>query len=377
MRSPCQKRWLTAFAVGLAAVAIVVGAAEATLRLLASHRPAGMFAPDSRLGFRLAPNFEGEMVMGGETLPVSVNALGLRYRVIEPRRPGVLRLYVLGDSFVFGHGVASEATLTGVLERTLEPPAGCTGIEVVNGGVPRYGTVQEVGLFESTVDRVQPDLVLLGVFVGNDAIDNLAGAMAGTSLRAAAGSWLDWVRMRSQLYSWLRRQRHVAGDRRGDVQRQVMRLHSVDPPAELARGLEITEAAIARLAQLTRRRGLPFAVVLIPAAAQVHTERWTAMLRQYGGASTSYDVREPNRRFAAFAAAQSLPLLDLTPALTAASAEPLYFVLHWTPRGHAVAAASVGDFLTRSGLLGQAAQVRQAWGRGASPRAVCGPEVLA
>ncbi|MCK6555439.1 GDSL-type esterase/lipase family protein [Candidatus Binatia bacterium] len=356
-----RRRWAAGAAAAIGVVAILVGGAEAALRLLAPQGQMDMFAPDARLGFRLTPNFRGEISIGSERLPIEVNSLGLRNREIGPRRSGALRLLVLGDSFVFGYGVSADATLAAVLERMLVPPEGCTAVEVVNGGVPRYGTVQEIGLFEATADDVRPDLVLLGVFVGNDAIDNLAVDRSVGAGEAPLGAWIEWVRVRSRLYAWARRQRHAAADRRGELQRQVVGVHGVDPPAELTRGLGITETAIARLAKLAGGRGIPFGVVLIPSAAQVHPERWAALLREYGDAATTYDVREPNRRLAAFAAAHGVPLLDLTPALTAARNEPLYSVLHWTARGHAVAAAAVAEFLSDSDLLAQAGQVARKW----------------
>jgi hypothetical protein len=57
----------------------------------------------------------------------------------------------------------------------------------------------------------------------------------------------------------------------------------------------------------------------------------------------------PNARLREFAAARSIPLLDLTPVFAAQppAAEPLYKRNdnHWTPRGNRVAARALVPFL--------------------------------
>ena len=51
---------------------------------------------------------------------VTINSLGLRNREIAPAKPeGVTRIMMLGDSIVFGWGVAQDKTMSVVLEQDL------------------------------------------------------------------------------------------------------------------------------------------------------------------------------------------------------------------------------------------------------------------
>src|SRR5215468_4839346 len=81
----------------------------------------------TRLLYRAGPTVDLPYVLrpGIETTffgaPVRVNHLGLRGPEVESRpRPGVHRVLVLGDSVVFGAGVAEDEALPAVLGRRLD-----------------------------------------------------------------------------------------------------------------------------------------------------------------------------------------------------------------------------------------------------------------
>jgi hypothetical protein len=351
--SVLARRVLVGIVGVLAIAAVLLVAGELTVRRLRPQSPPDMFTVDPVVGFKLTPNFHGEDVTGGRSVPLVFNSWGLRDREYAARVPGRLRLCILGDSFVFGHGVRAEDTFAKVLERQLQERLGSAAVEVVNAGVPRYGTFQEIGLFEQSVDRIDPDVVVLGVYVGNDVLDNLEFARRREGHGGGPGdnTFTNWLRVRSQLYMWLRRRRHAAVERMDVLQRAAMNGHARTPSAEMSRGIAMTEAAIDHLAALVGARGLRFAVVLIPAAEQVHADRWQRALAHYGLAAEAYDAGEPDRRIAAFVAAHGVAVLDLQPVLARERDQELYFALHWNPRGHALAAVATADFLMASGLL--------------------------
>ncbi|MEW6073851.1 MAG: SGNH/GDSL hydrolase family protein [Planctomycetota bacterium] len=102
---------------------------------------------------------------------VHVNAHGLRGPEIGPKAPGTVRVLALGDSLVYGQGVADDATIPALLESTLvarDPQA--RRWEVINGGHRAYDTRQELGLVEELATELQPDIVLLFWF-WNDVIE--------------------------------------------------------------------------------------------------------------------------------------------------------------------------------------------------------------
>src|SRR5438874_12549255 len=64
------------------------------------------------------------------------NQQGLRGPEISPRKPAdVLRVLVVGDSFVEAAQVAEEQTFTQRLERSLNSASGAKRVEVLNAGI--------------------------------------------------------------------------------------------------------------------------------------------------------------------------------------------------------------------------------------------------
>jgi hypothetical protein len=97
------------------------------------------------------------------------------------------------------------------------------------------------------------------------------------------------------------------------------------------------------------------ALVVIPTEAQVDPDRWQAVRRRYRLKEEDFDLEKPQHTLAAFATENGIPLIDLLPALRAAprAGGPLYFGtdIHWTSRGHAVAADEIMRQLGALGLL--------------------------
>jgi len=305
------------------------------------HLPPGLFVTDPNLGYRVARNYQGEYVTKHFTVPLLTNSLGLRDREYGPPADGTFRVYFLGDSFVFGNRVPVEETVTKVLERQLRERLQPRPVEVVNGGLPGYSTIQELKFFDETVDRLRPNLVLLGICVGNDIWDNLLYATrnategGGGAWRAGGGGWraqLTLLLKRSDLYLLIRRTYNEIA-RGGEVEeKQAERPAEMVPPA-----LELTEKAVLGLAAGARRVGAEFAVFLITVPDRVIP------------AATQ---RELNARFTAFAERHGIRVYDLAAHFADDGKGDLYYTVHWTPRGHAVVATAVEDFLARTGMVG-------------------------
>lgn len=116
----------------------------------------------------LAGTFRGQAIR--------TNQAGLRQdrEVATEKARGVFRVVGLGDSHMFGWGVAQEETYLSLLDerlnRTLlglDGRRGVTRVEVLNCAVPGFNTAMEVAIYEHKCSRFDPDLVILHV-VGND-----------------------------------------------------------------------------------------------------------------------------------------------------------------------------------------------------------------
>lgn len=346
---------ISGLAVSGLSLLLMLAALEGMIRLFMPQTAlaTNMWKPDPRLGYRLVPDYHGEY--GAEKIPLVTNSWGMRDREYGAKATGTKRVYVLGDSLMFGYGVAMEDTFSRALEGWLKEH-GAGAVEVVNGGVPGWGTAQQQLFFDETADLVQPDIVVLGLFVGNDILDNLQFARPNLG---RVGGWRKqglrtWFRENSQLYIWLRRQYNERTERWENLERLGVETHATQPPEKIRRGIELTEGALQRLAESTRKRGVEFVVMLIPRREQVYADLWQDVLTRHGLSPADYDARQPNQRLAEEIRANGMPVIDLLEPLTAAgvSDRELYFPVHLTPSGNAVSGAAAGRFLLQQGWLG-------------------------
>jgi GDSL-like Lipase/Acylhydrolase family len=153
----------------------------------------GMYENAEAGSVRTVPGWEGEMTVDGRTVPVRLDALGLRSPEIGPRRPGELRVLCLGDSITFGYGVAAEETWPDVLRERL---AERLGRPVVSGNaaVPGYGTVEQARCLRRIGPAFDPDVVLATIYLGNDFTDDQVAARYVEGGYCMGGDWAALMR---------------------------------------------------------------------------------------------------------------------------------------------------------------------------------------
>jgi lysophospholipase L1-like esterase len=156
--------------VAAAAGALVVGAllCEGVARLAfpappnPAREPAVLYQSLPGVGFIPAVNQTAWIDDG----LVTTNALGLRGALpARPKPPGVFRVLAIGDSTTFGWGVNDPETYPVLLEARLNAELGDgRRWEVVNGGVSGYDMKRATRLLAYLAPRLEPDLVLVGLF---------------------------------------------------------------------------------------------------------------------------------------------------------------------------------------------------------------------
>lgn len=149
---------------------------------------AGLFDvhPDPDVGRILLPGLAGVEYKGAT---VSTSAFGLREAPFEiPKPAGVVRVVFLGDSFVFGNGVAADERMGVHLARFLEARRGKPGsrIECLHLGIESWNAVAESAYLRRQLDELAPDLVVW-LLIANDLDDNMAvrgfGSLAELDVR--------------------------------------------------------------------------------------------------------------------------------------------------------------------------------------------------
>lgn len=167
-----MKSVLANLALSVATVIVGLAVAEAVLWQIAPPPrvglPKNMFASQSNV-WHLSPNFIGTMDNRVDFVGkrVTADAAGLR---VVPSAPAEAprRLFVIGDSQTFGHGLSDEEAWPNVLQRALTDAE--AGVKVENHGIPAVNVDQYVRRLDTLVERIDDgDVVVVGL-TWNDLI---------------------------------------------------------------------------------------------------------------------------------------------------------------------------------------------------------------
>lgn len=114
---------------------------------------------DPLLGYTLTPNitvrFSQNIFVRTPTFLVKTNMEGFRdINHSINKLPGIIRIIVMGDSFVWGSGLEYEEIFTSKLQRSIK------NVEIFNFGVPGYNIVQEIRIFIKKGLKYHPDIAI-------------------------------------------------------------------------------------------------------------------------------------------------------------------------------------------------------------------------
>jgi len=299
---------------------------------------------DDRGGYLIHPA-GGHVRLHG--VDVRFNSLGLRDdepRV--PKPPGVFRILCLGDSMVYGPGVAQDAIFPARLRAAFagEP------IDVVAAGVQGWNTEQEERFLAANIARLDPDLVLL-LYVTNDNEPTLADAPGAPAKRVRDVVYETLV-LRSRLFEWAAFVRARARQPRATPLRPAPAHAAVPPPALPVApqpppasepafspsdpGWLASRESLGRVEQLVRGRGARLVVWLYSMTNREPEPSARARLREFE-AETGVAVFDTLGYFSGekFAALVNAPIIDPHP----------------NPAGHARLAAGLAQTLRAEGLV--------------------------
>lgn len=343
-------------AVGLLIAEFAVRLARPQPVLVVSR---GLYAPDPPRRYRLQPGFQGRITNRVEyDTPVSINKAGLRGQEVGPKAPGTFRLLALGDSFTFGVGASEEESYPARLQEILRSRG--ISAQVLNAGAPGFGVPDAVAWYRRWGRPLEPDAVVLAVFVGNDLQDAAPGVPKAVAvdgelvIQGEKSRGLSrWLYYHSHLYALLKSSALGGSVRRLlgkpeplDVRqlRQEMELYSKgNLPKEIREGAAATEKAVSALARSAGGRRV--LAVIIPSLIQVDPARWNASLERFGLDPARYDRTRPNDLLREIFRRHGISILDLTAPFAEAigRGERIYLPIdqHLTPAGYRLMAERV------------------------------------
>jgi len=143
---------------------------EFALRATLAPRYYSPYQLHSRYLYNLIPGasreHRGLEINGGRQF-YSVNSRGFRGEEFAAKTAGIPRIVIYGDSFIHAEFTALDNTLAKQLEGLLAAKLGHP-VEVINAGIAGYGPDQVLLRLEDELEWLQPDLLIVAVFPGND-----------------------------------------------------------------------------------------------------------------------------------------------------------------------------------------------------------------
>jgi lysophospholipase L1-like esterase len=355
-------------AAGIVAAQLVVF--EAALRTWGTSEAApsfqSLFMGDPHVGYRLLPGSATRFQTAEFDTRIAINASGVRdAEEIGPKRPGEHRTVILGDSIVMAVQVDFEETFGEILEARLNESGGRRH-RVINGGVQGYGPVQYMLFFRHVAAAFEPDLVVVTLYVGNDAEE---AAAAERVLAGDPPEGLDAVRdtlavrlrrlVRRSMVLQVLRLRAIEATRMfrgaGGPPEPPLQSYAERPVERISRGLAATRRAVEEIAADASRLGAPTIVMLMPARLQIDDDDYGRLREIVAAAGGELRRDAASERFADAVAGLPVRLFDVLPALRLAAHGPdlLFFeqTAHLTAHGHQVVAEAMHAYLMAAGLL--------------------------
>lgn len=288
---------------------------------------------DGELGWRPLPNVKKVGDVWGVSRPATTNSHG--WRDIEhsyDKPPGMHRAIAIGDSFTFGTNVDDGERFTDLLPHRIDH------LEVINLGVPGYGTDQELRLLETEGIRYKPDVVILTICVLNDLGDILHE-------RLYSFPKPYYTLENNHLRLWKPKPTWDIGPRASSylVEFLYQRLMNQNIKSHRAEGLTSTDA-------------MPIFEALVRQIATVteqHGARMVAVLA-YGPEGVRGDFTELGKQITATLDRIGVPNLDTRKLFAARSPAPNRFLFssignHWNAQGHVIVTDGIQQLLTQVG----------------------------
>lgn len=294
----------------------------------------------------IQPNVHATIDTGDARWTVHTDEQGFRVRREGATADGRPVLLWLGDSFTFAYGVDYERSFVGRL-------AEGSRYRHVNAAVGGYGPTQYRRTLEYLLEEgLRPQVVLVGVFLGNDFTDPLEDKdlPVQDGIAGNEGGLKSFLKRRFHLYRLAAATIHRLypyGARRHWKMMELNARVGAWTTGEL-RGADATfRQEFEQIATICRSQGIELAVLLLPSPTMADTIGKGTTRNPEGTIDETLPLQH------ALAAFQDLRIrhLDLTPVLAAEPVTETYFYFdgHLTARGNALVTEAVarawGDLL--------------------------------
>lgn len=339
----------------------------------------GFFQYDPDLGFRVNPDAPG------------TNAYGFNDRDYPlEKTPGNYRIVVIGDSYSWAGNL--DGNYTAILEKQFEAHYGSPKVDVINVGFPMADPPMYLGMLKKYGLKFNPDLVVLGFFVGNDLhtpvnqkrivlndtfidVDRTKEVkLFGYPLIGQSRVWL-FLQQRYRVFQEQLKLQEAQQQNQGKLeliegavaQETPTPSPSPEPPPmyseetflEIERWkLEINHIAdyqggkftpqfeyslqaVVEMAEILKAENIPFLVAIYPSEYQVNSTLAEKIFTAYQLNPEDYDLELPQKVVIETLKAHGIDYLDMLEPFQEAGKEEVLYLLrdtHWNLKGNQLAA---------------------------------------
>lgn len=296
-------------AIALGVVLITFTGLEISIRVRERITPSWAVMPDATyLYYRGRPH---SMELNG----FSLNSRGFKDKeFIIKKPPGTFRAIAIGDSQTYG-AVPYPDTYTVLLGNLIRRHI--PGFEIYNLGVPSAAPVDYLSVLLNEGLRLDPDMVLLTLYLGDDF--NRGDTRRNIFTYSAAFSFLQWIfyrhfEPRGRIFaSGMYHDDAVIRDRDAYinflVDTQLDMFHRQNK--HFMNKFRSTFSIIKKIQTICDARGIALAVVACPADIQLYPVYRNEAMRRKGTGGEEYDFRTLNRLIEEELARMGIPFLDL------------------------------------------------------------------
>jgi len=325
-----------------------------------------LFREEKTLGWEFIPNHTGRVIYDGEVYQeVTINSSGFRDAEFSEKK-GAKKIMFLGDSFLSNISVTQEEVFTHLVDKSLED------VSVYNLGVNGYGQVQQYLTLKEWIPKIQPDLIVLMIYLRNDFTDNVDGTQwlyprptasiaSDSSIQIITPNFDRNLKTElpfyygSHLFRFVKKRMKVITSNSDKVEVS----QSVVPEYYLCNTLlseetdtmyNVMQKMLLKISSFAEENNTPITFVLAPSIIQAEDALWQSVIVEETSTPEVFVRDLPNQKLLKFAEEHEMSMLDLLPALRALPKETkLYNPLeqHWTAKGNAVVAQEITRFLNK------------------------------
>jgi hypothetical protein len=276
------------------------------------------------------PNYSGKLISRDFEVNIRTNSLGFREREIDFEKISFEKpVFFIGDSYFFGWGVERKFRFSERLFNTIQPK-----IPTVNFSFFGHGTYHYIDMLNLYAKKLNPRLIIIGFFVGNDFLDDQNTLM----IRANVGkkplednsirSFLREARIINLVkYSLWSFQWFRATFNKLDLNNDRVNLYCDENKTFQELLYSTTFSVLDEISEFSKSNHIPIHIVIVPDHLQVINQ----------DVFKECDIYKPQKKLTEHLKKIDLPYLNLLPYfLNAKDPESYYFRedKHWTAEGH-------------------------------------------